>query len=105
MTPDINLHHHLFETTLQKQFFLLAASLKKDKNQFKHANIFSSCYILRSTFNYHHVEIFSDIYTNAVRITGIHENVQNDLFQKNCLRTLKSVKPCLRFALALLLES
>ena len=46
MTPDVNLHHHLFETTLQKHFFLLAASLKKDTNQFKHANVFSSCYIL-----------------------------------------------------------
>lgn len=105
MTLDVNLHHHLFETTLQKHFFLLATSLKKDTNQFKHANVFSSCYILRSTFNYRHVEIFSDIYTNAVRITGINENVQNDLFQLNCLRTLKSVETCLRFALVLLLES
>ena len=43
--------------------------------------------------------------TNAVRITGINENVQNGLFQQNCLRMLKSVETCLRFALALLLES
>ena len=65
MTPDVNLHHHLFETTLQKQFFLLAASLKKDKNQFKHANKLqkiSKSQFLCKIFNNHtnHMKLGSD---------------------------------------------
>ena len=103
MTPDVNLYHHLFKTTLQRQFFYWLHLPRKTQISLNLGTFLVAIIILQSTVNYHHLDVFSDIYTNK-KSRENDENLQNDLLWQNCLQMLQSVKPCPRFALALLLK-